>query len=79
MSGPADPTATVYASFSGCFGGGPGRMDGETSGSLMLDTSLMMPGMTFTITVEISKDTRYDTAEVQLVVEAPLAPEVTVE
>lgn len=54
-------------------------MEGETSGSVTLDTDTMMPGMNFTITAEISKDTRYSTAQVELVLEPPLAPVIHVE
>ena len=71
---PANPSATP---FTGCFGGGPGRL-GDTAGTLTINTARMIPGLTYVFYVIVTKDTRQADAEVTVVLGAVAAPVVNV-
>ena len=51
-AGAADPTADP---FTGCFGGGPGRLS-DTTGVLTIDTATMQPGNTYVFKVVVTKN-----------------------
>ena len=70
----ADPTADP---FTGCFGGGPGRLS-DTTGVLTIDTATMQPGNTYVFKVVVAKDTRNADVELTVTLGPVAAPVVSI-
>ena len=76
--GEPDLTAVDNDIFSGCFGGGPGKLP-DTSGKFVLDTGMMVPNKSFVFTVVGQKDIRTGSAERRIWVNIPAAPVIQIE
>ena len=73
-----DPTILSEDLFTGCFGGGPGRLT-ETSGLLRFNTGDMFPGKVFDFRVVATKyPGRTSDANLTLTVIPTAAPEIAI-
>ena len=63
--------------FTGCFGGGPGRM-ADTSGTVTVDTSTMRRGFVYVFYVVVTKDSREADAELMVTLDDVAAPVITI-
>ena len=76
-SGPPNPGQTSFEMFSGCFGGGPGKMN-SISGNLSINTGNMMPNKDYVFSLMATKDTRVGIAEQTITIIPPEAPKISV-
>ena len=77
-AGTPDPTILTEELFTGCFGGGPGRLT-ETSGLLRFNTGDMFPSMVFDFRVVATKDPgRSADANFTLTVIPAAAPDIVI-
>ena len=77
-AGTPDPTILNEELFTGCFGGGPGRLT-ETSGLLRFNTGDMFPNKVFDFRVVATKDPgRVADANFTLTVIPAAAPDIVI-
>ena len=77
-AGAPDPTILTEELFTGCFGGGPGRLT-ETSGLLRFNTGDMFPSKVFDFRVVATKyPSRVADANFTLTVIPPAAPDIAI-
>lgn len=79
-AGPAQPLIVIEELFTGCFGGGPGRLDGNwTDGMLTFHTGDMFPNKVYHFDVLSTKDPGRETMErVAIDVTPAAAPEAQI-
>ena len=65
------------SSFTGCFGGGPGRLAYST-GLVTVSTAEMVPDIVYVFYVIVTKDTRQAEAEVTVNLLVAAAPSITI-
>ena len=76
-SGAADESILTASEFQGCYGGGPGKVAVKQN-EYILDTTQMLPNLTYVLYLHGYKDGRTGFAEKVLQLGSPKAPEVTV-